>query len=160
VIVACEAGSDVAVVEMINSLARARAISHLVTHDGRGPQIYVSSPTATMADRIAARLAPRSRLARGVRREQQDALVRVAHLYQRLPRPVTQRSSVLRHSHLRQIDSMPRYTARDRRVVDLRTLRRRYLPLNCMAGWSTPLGSATRRIRELIAHRGPSPRPS
>jgi predicted RNA-binding Zn ribbon-like protein len=58
VAVACESGNDGAAVEMLNALlAETGAIPQIVAHDGRGPHIHVSRPTAPLADRIAAHLA-------------------------------------------------------------------------------------------------------
>jgi hypothetical protein len=54
----CEAGDDEAAVGMLNALlAQTGATPQIVAHDGRGPHIHVSRPTAPLADRIAAHLA-------------------------------------------------------------------------------------------------------
>ena len=56
--VSCEAGDDEAAIGMLNALlAETGAIPQIVAHDGRGPHIHVSRPTAPLADRIAAHLA-------------------------------------------------------------------------------------------------------
>jgi predicted RNA-binding Zn ribbon-like protein len=58
VAVACESGEDVAAIGMLNALlAKTGAIPQIVAHDGRGPHIHVSRPTAPLSDRIAAHLA-------------------------------------------------------------------------------------------------------
>jgi predicted RNA-binding Zn ribbon-like protein len=55
---ACEAGDDEAAIEMLNALlAETGAVPQIVSHDGRGPHIHVSRPTAPLSDRIAAHLA-------------------------------------------------------------------------------------------------------
>jgi predicted RNA-binding Zn ribbon-like protein len=55
---ACGSGDDEAAVEMVNALlAETGAIPQIVAHDGRGPHVHVSRPSAPMADRIAAHLA-------------------------------------------------------------------------------------------------------
>jgi hypothetical protein len=54
----CEAGDDEAAIGMLNALlAQTGATPQIVAHDGRGPHIHVSRPTAPLADRIAAHLA-------------------------------------------------------------------------------------------------------
>jgi predicted RNA-binding Zn ribbon-like protein len=54
----CEAGDDEAAIGMLNTLlAQTGATPQIVAHDGRGPHIHVSRPTAPLADRIAAHLA-------------------------------------------------------------------------------------------------------
>jgi len=56
--VSCEAGDDQAAIGMLNALlAETGAVPQIVAHDGRGPHIHVSRPTAPLADRIAAHLA-------------------------------------------------------------------------------------------------------
>jgi hypothetical protein len=56
--VSCEAGDDEAAIGMLNALlAETGAVPQIVAHDGRGPHIHVSRPTAPLADRIAAHLA-------------------------------------------------------------------------------------------------------
>ena len=58
IVTACEAGDIPAAVSMINALlAETGAIPQIVAHDGRGPHIHVSRPSAPLADRIAAHLA-------------------------------------------------------------------------------------------------------
>jgi len=55
---ACESGDDEAAIDMVNALlAETGAIPQIVAHDGRGPHVHVSRPSAQMADRIAAHLA-------------------------------------------------------------------------------------------------------
>jgi predicted RNA-binding Zn ribbon-like protein len=55
---ACEHGDEAAAIETLNSLlTRTGAVPQIVAHDGRGPHIHVSRPTAPLADRIAAHLA-------------------------------------------------------------------------------------------------------
>jgi predicted RNA-binding Zn ribbon-like protein len=54
----CEAGDDAAAIALLNTLlAQTGAIPQIVAHDGRGPHIHVSRPSAPLADRIAAHLA-------------------------------------------------------------------------------------------------------
>jgi predicted RNA-binding Zn ribbon-like protein len=58
VVSSCEAGDEDAAIDMLNALlAQTGAIPQVVAHDGRGPHVHVSRPTAPMADRIAAHLA-------------------------------------------------------------------------------------------------------
>jgi predicted RNA-binding Zn ribbon-like protein len=58
VVTACEAGDVPAASGLLNGLlAETGAVPQIVSHDGRGPHIHVSSPTAPMADRFAAHLA-------------------------------------------------------------------------------------------------------
>jgi hypothetical protein len=55
---ACERGEDDTAIGMLNSLlAQTGAVPQIVAHDGRGPHIHVSRPSAPLADRIAAHLA-------------------------------------------------------------------------------------------------------
>jgi predicted RNA-binding Zn ribbon-like protein len=55
---ACEAGDSTAATAMLNALlAETGAVPQIVAHDGRGPHIHVSRPTAPLADRVAAHLA-------------------------------------------------------------------------------------------------------
>jgi predicted RNA-binding Zn ribbon-like protein len=55
---ACEAGDDAAATSLLNALlADTGAVPQIVAHDGRGPHIHVSRPSAPLADRIAAYLA-------------------------------------------------------------------------------------------------------
>jgi predicted RNA-binding Zn ribbon-like protein len=54
----CEAGDDDGAIAFLNALlAETGAVPQIVAHDGRGPHIHVSRPTAPLADRIAAHLA-------------------------------------------------------------------------------------------------------
>jgi predicted RNA-binding Zn ribbon-like protein len=58
VVTASEAGDAAAATRILNALlAETGAVPQVVAHDGRGPHIHVSRPTAPMADRIAAHLA-------------------------------------------------------------------------------------------------------
>jgi predicted RNA-binding Zn ribbon-like protein len=58
VVTACEQGDEAAAIGLLNSLLeRTGAIPQIVSHDGRGPHIHVSRPSAPLADRIAAHLA-------------------------------------------------------------------------------------------------------
>jgi predicted RNA-binding Zn ribbon-like protein len=58
IVTRCEAGDDGAAAGMINALLmRTGAVPQIVAHDGRGPHLHVSRPTAPLADRIAAHLA-------------------------------------------------------------------------------------------------------
>lgn len=58
VFTACEAGDVAAATGLLNALlAETGAVPQIVSHDGRGPHIHVSSPTAPMADRFVAHLA-------------------------------------------------------------------------------------------------------
>jgi len=55
---ACQAGEEAAATSMLNALlARTGAIPQIVAHDGRGPHLHVSRPSAPLADRVAAQLA-------------------------------------------------------------------------------------------------------
>jgi predicted RNA-binding Zn ribbon-like protein len=58
VVVACEAGDDDAASAMLNALlTETGAVPQIVAHDGRGPHIHVSRPSAPLADRMAAHFA-------------------------------------------------------------------------------------------------------
>ena len=58
IVTMCEAGDDTAAIGTINALLmRTGAVPQIVAHDGRGPHLHVSRPTAPLADRIAAHLA-------------------------------------------------------------------------------------------------------
>ncbi|HYB86002.1 MAG TPA: CGNR zinc finger domain-containing protein [Streptosporangiaceae bacterium] len=58
VAVACEAGDGDAASAMLNALlTETGAVPQIVAHDGRGPHIHVSRPTAPLADRMAAHFA-------------------------------------------------------------------------------------------------------
>jgi predicted RNA-binding Zn ribbon-like protein len=55
---ACESGDSATATRLVNALlAETGAVPQIVDHDDRGPHIHVSSPTAQLADRIAAHLA-------------------------------------------------------------------------------------------------------
>lgn len=55
---ACQAGEEEAATSMLNALlAQTGAIPQIVAHDGRGPHLHVSRPSAPLADRVAAQLA-------------------------------------------------------------------------------------------------------
>jgi len=54
----CEAGDEAAAIDQINDLlSETGASPQVVAHDGRGPHLHVSRPTAPLADRIAAHFA-------------------------------------------------------------------------------------------------------
>jgi predicted RNA-binding Zn ribbon-like protein len=58
IVTACEAGQQPAAIAMLNTLlAETGATPQIVAHGGRGPHIHVSSPTAPLADRMAAHFA-------------------------------------------------------------------------------------------------------
>jgi predicted RNA-binding Zn ribbon-like protein len=58
VVTACEAGREAAAADLLNALlAETGATPQIVAHDGRGPHIHVSRPTAPLADRLTAHLA-------------------------------------------------------------------------------------------------------
>ncbi len=58
IVMACEAGAEAAAIEQINALlSEAGASPQIAAHDGRGPHLHVSRPTAPLADRIAAHFA-------------------------------------------------------------------------------------------------------
>lgn len=58
IVTSCEAGDEAAAIEQINALlAQTGASPQVVAHDGRGPHLHVSRPTAPLADRIAAHFA-------------------------------------------------------------------------------------------------------
>jgi predicted RNA-binding Zn ribbon-like protein len=55
---ACEAGDEAPAIAMLNALlAETGAVPQIVAHDGRGPHIHVSRPSAALADRMAAHFA-------------------------------------------------------------------------------------------------------
>jgi predicted RNA-binding Zn ribbon-like protein len=55
---ACGRGDDDTATAMLNALlAETGAVPQIVAHDGRGPHIHVSRPTAALADRMAAHFA-------------------------------------------------------------------------------------------------------
>jgi predicted RNA-binding Zn ribbon-like protein len=54
----CEAGHETAAIDQINALlSETGASPQVVAHDGRGPHLHVSRPTAPLADRMAAHFA-------------------------------------------------------------------------------------------------------
>ena len=54
----CEAGDETAAIDQINDLlSQTGASPQIVAHDGRGPHLHVSRPTAPLADRMAAHFA-------------------------------------------------------------------------------------------------------
>jgi predicted RNA-binding Zn ribbon-like protein len=54
----CESGDEPAAIDKINALlSRTGASPQIVAHDGRGPHLHVSRPTAPLADRMAAHFA-------------------------------------------------------------------------------------------------------
>jgi predicted RNA-binding Zn ribbon-like protein len=54
----CETGDEAAAIEQINDLlSQAGASPQIAAHDGRGPHLHVSRPTAPLADRMAAHFA-------------------------------------------------------------------------------------------------------
>jgi predicted RNA-binding Zn ribbon-like protein len=58
IVTACEAGAEAAAIEQINALlSQTGASPQIAAHDGRGPHLHVSRPTAPLADRIAAHFA-------------------------------------------------------------------------------------------------------
>ncbi len=58
IVTACEAGQKATAIGMLNTLlAETGATPQIVAHHGRGPHIHVSSPTAPLADRMAAHFA-------------------------------------------------------------------------------------------------------
>jgi predicted RNA-binding Zn ribbon-like protein len=58
IVTACEAGRQQAAIGMLNALlAETGATPQIVDHGGRGPHVHVSSPTAPLADRMAAHFA-------------------------------------------------------------------------------------------------------
>ncbi|HEY6279238.1 MAG TPA: CGNR zinc finger domain-containing protein [Streptosporangiaceae bacterium] len=58
IVTACQAGRDATAIGMLNTLlAETGATPQIVAHHGRGPHIHVSSPTAPLADRMAAHFA-------------------------------------------------------------------------------------------------------
>lgn len=58
IVSACEAGQQATATGMLNTLlAETGATPQIVAHHGRGPHIHVSSPTAPLADRMAAHFA-------------------------------------------------------------------------------------------------------
>jgi predicted RNA-binding Zn ribbon-like protein len=58
IVCSCEAGEEERAIEQINALlSQAGASPQIVAHDGRGPHLHVSRPTAPLADRMAAHFA-------------------------------------------------------------------------------------------------------
>jgi predicted RNA-binding Zn ribbon-like protein len=58
IVASCEAGDEAAAIDEINALlSETGASPQIVAHDGRGPHLHVSRPTAPLADRIAAHFA-------------------------------------------------------------------------------------------------------
>jgi predicted RNA-binding Zn ribbon-like protein len=58
VVTACEAGDSEGAIGMLNALlSQTGAVPQIVSHDGRGPHVHVSRPTAPLADRMAAHFA-------------------------------------------------------------------------------------------------------
>ena len=55
IVTSCEAGDEAAAIEQINALLLETSASpQIAAHDGRGPHLHVSRPTAPLPDRIAA----------------------------------------------------------------------------------------------------------
>ena len=55
---ACEANDVSTAIEVLNGLlAETGAVPQIVSHDGRGPHVHVSRPSAPLADRMAAHFA-------------------------------------------------------------------------------------------------------
>jgi predicted RNA-binding Zn ribbon-like protein len=55
---ACYEGREADAIEILNALlTQTGAVPQIVSHDGRGPHIHVSRPSAPMADRMAAHFA-------------------------------------------------------------------------------------------------------
>jgi predicted RNA-binding Zn ribbon-like protein len=58
IVTSCEAGYEQSAIAEINALlAETGASPQVVAHDGRGPHLHVSRPTAPLADRLAAHFA-------------------------------------------------------------------------------------------------------
>jgi len=58
IVTSCEAGDDESAIAQINGLlSQTGASPQIVAHDGRGPHLHVSRPTAPLADRMAAHFA-------------------------------------------------------------------------------------------------------
>jgi predicted RNA-binding Zn ribbon-like protein len=58
IVTTCERGDEAAAIGQINALLQqAGASPQIVAHDGRGPHLHVSRPTAPLADRMAAHFA-------------------------------------------------------------------------------------------------------
>ncbi|HUC27115.1 MAG TPA: CGNR zinc finger domain-containing protein [Streptosporangiaceae bacterium] len=58
IVTSCETDDEAAAIEQINALLLETSASpQIAAHDGRGPHLHVSRPTAPLADRIAAHFA-------------------------------------------------------------------------------------------------------
>jgi predicted RNA-binding Zn ribbon-like protein len=58
IVTSCEAGDEPGAIAQINALlSHTGASPQVVAHDGRGPHLHVSRPTAPLADRMAAHFA-------------------------------------------------------------------------------------------------------
>jgi len=58
IVTTCEAGDESSAIEQINALlAQTGASPQIAAHDGRGPHLHVSRPTAPLANRMAAHFA-------------------------------------------------------------------------------------------------------
>jgi predicted RNA-binding Zn ribbon-like protein len=58
IVTSCEAGDEESAIEQINGLlSQTGASPQIVAHDGRGPHLHVSRPTAPLAARMAAHFA-------------------------------------------------------------------------------------------------------
>jgi len=58
IVTSCEAGDEAAAIDQINALLLETSASpQIAAHDGRGPHLHFSRPTAPLADRIAAHFA-------------------------------------------------------------------------------------------------------
>jgi predicted RNA-binding Zn ribbon-like protein len=58
IVTSCEAGNEETAIAQINALlAKTGASPQVAAHDGRGPHLHVSRPTAPLADRMAAHFA-------------------------------------------------------------------------------------------------------
>lgn len=58
IVTCCEAGDQASAIDQINDLlSHTGASPQIAAHDGRGPHLHVSRPTAPLADRMAAHFA-------------------------------------------------------------------------------------------------------
>ena len=58
IVTSCEAGDEQSAIDQINLLlAQTGASPQILSHNGRGPHLHVSRPTAPLADRMAAHFA-------------------------------------------------------------------------------------------------------
>jgi len=58
IVTSCEAGDEPGAIALINSLlSQAGASPQIAAHNGRGPHLHVSRPTAPLSDRMAAHFA-------------------------------------------------------------------------------------------------------